>query len=395
MAFVHVKVALCKTLTIINCVCKACVIINSSEQKGLYLLGGFPGEKKFLGIFRSVWISREWGGENFCLKTQISGWRGQKAAVRQLKVTTPDPPGTAVLPAPAAPQGPAGCGLPAGPGLGPGPGCAPAPQRGGHGPTPAGAAQLGPSRPPAAVCRGRAARERRGRRAGPDPASSPARCRPGAVSACAAPGLGPRPRRKVVAEAGPARRLASPRLASLRWGRAGAGGGGGQAAPGGMIGTVLCYVLLPAARLLRALRGNPAPGGRRRGPAGAGCGSPSPPPAPARGGSGRRGPGGGEPGSCRLPRSPPPSPSPWAAGEAGWWGAWGCCPRWRGRLCRAGAAHPRGSAGGWVFGGNSRRLLCRSGRLQPAWRPEPPAAGLGRSLEMGCSSARYSPRTCR
>ncbi|KAM9239183.1 protein angel homolog 1 [Leptosomus discolor] len=33
-----------------------------------------------------------------------------------------------------------------------------------------------------------------------------------------------------------------------------------------MIGTVLCYVLLPAARLLRALRGNPAPGGQRRGP---------------------------------------------------------------------------------------------------------------------------------
>lgn len=31
-----------------------------------------------------------------------------------------------------------------------------------------------------------------------------------------------------------------------------------------MIGTVLCYVLLPAVRLLRALRGNPAPGGRRR-----------------------------------------------------------------------------------------------------------------------------------
>lgn len=29
-----------------------------------------------------------------------------------------------------------------------------------------------------------------------------------------------------------------------------------------MIGTVLCYVLLPAARLLRALRGNAAPGGR-------------------------------------------------------------------------------------------------------------------------------------
>lgn len=63
MAFVHMKVALCKTLTIVNCVCKACVIINSSEQMGLYLLGGFPGEEKFLGIFRSVWISREWGAK--------------------------------------------------------------------------------------------------------------------------------------------------------------------------------------------------------------------------------------------------------------------------------------------------------------------------------------------
>lgn len=138
-----------------------------------------------------------------------------------------------------------------------------------------------------------------------------------------------------------------------------------------MIGTVLCYVLLPAARLLRALRGNPAPGGRRRGPAGAGCGSPSPPPAPARGGCGRRGPGGGEPGSCRLPRRPPES---LALGGGG--GALVGGLRLLPELAWAGAAPPRGSAGGWVFGGNSRRLLCRSGRLRPAGGPEPPAPGL-------------------
>lgn len=50
-----------------------------------------------------------------------------------------------------------------------------------------------------------------------------------------------------MAEAGPSRGVAS----AGPCGRAGA-----------MIGTVLCYVLLPAARLLRALRGNAAPGGR-------------------------------------------------------------------------------------------------------------------------------------
>lgn len=35
--------------------------------------------------------------------------------------------------------------------------------------------------------------------------------------------------------------------------------GGWEGRAGGMIGTVLCYVLLPVARLLRALRGNRPP----------------------------------------------------------------------------------------------------------------------------------------
>lgn len=54
-----------------------------------------------------------------------------------------------------------------------------------------------------------------------------------------------------------------------------------------MIGTVLCYVLLPAARLLQALRGNPAPGGRRQG----------------QGELPRVAPRGGD-----VPRHPPPRP---------------------------------------------------------------------------------------
>lgn len=201
MAFAHVQAALCQTLTIINCVCKASVIINSSGPNGTlfaWWLSGGGGSWKLSFLFDfpenrdGVCVC-----ENFCLKTQMSGWQGQKAAVIPLRVTTPDPPNAAGHPrgrawAPAAllPHSGAGTAPPAGRGL---------PGAGG----PAGAQEEGQAR------------------AGLQPLrrEGPARCRPGGVSACAAPALKPRPRRTVVAEAGPARRLASPRLASPGPGR--------------------------------------------------------------------------------------------------------------------------------------------------------------------------------
>lgn len=138
-----------------------------------------------------------------------------------------------------------------------------------------------------------------------------------------------------------------------------------------MIGTVLCYVLLPAARLLRALRGNPAPGGRRQEPGEAAAGARrggvrvllASPPGPACGGCCL---GGWEPGSCWPPRSSL-SPSPQrqerrVGARAAARGAVGAC------------AGP-GRRGGSVCGGKKGRRLCSSGgcnlRGGPSLPPRP------------------------
>lgn len=131
---------------------------------------------------------------------------------------------------------------------------------------------------------------------------------------------------------------------------AGAGPAAEEAGPrtGAMIGTVLCYVLLPAARLLRALRGNAAPGGRqRRGPA--------PPlrPFPCRRAAGG---GGGAPAASPCGRFPgagegqsglrPPrgvGAFPWGAGRVS--GGCGRPPRGPSRpRCLGGAQPPPGWA---------------------------------------------------
>lgn len=196
--------------------------------------------------------------------------------------------------------------------------------------------------------------------------------------------------------------------ASPSWGRA---GGGGRAAPRAMIGTVLCYVLLPAVRLLRALRGNPAPGGRRRGREAAGGArgarpslrrSPDAAALPPirrrpRAGSGRGGLGGRPPLLGWRPRRVLPQLRRLGAGK-GPRAARSRLLRWRGPFCSLGAARrvcgsvrlglevgvlkagpdPGSEVTDFVLGGSERAAsepLCGSRgdlRRRPAVRPGSP-----------------------
>lgn len=116
---------------------------------------------------------------------------------------------------------------------------------------------------------------------------------------------------------GPSREAGAEARPGLRRGRAVASPQLGRAAaeavrrPGAMIGTVLCYVLLPAARLLRALRGNAAPGGRAGGGVGEAPGAPRSRPAVSGPAPGARGGCGGAGGGL-LGSLPGPQPPCWA-----------------------------------------------------------------------------------
>lgn len=195
---------------------------------------------------------------------------------------------------------------------------------------------------PTVGLRWRAAPKERTGRPRPHPAS-----RPGGAAARREPGSPPSARaRRRDCGRGPGRAVTSllrrgRRVASRRWGRAG----------GGMIGTVLCYVLLPAARLLRALRGNlvgpPRSGLQKRRAGGVGLGL-----AP------------------HVARA-------LAAGQ--------------GSSLRGGAG--AGRLEGAAAGCSAAAADC-SLRGGPGCLPRSCAAGLGRSLEVVCSEVCDSPRTC-
>jgi len=149
-----------------------------------------------------------------------------------------------------------------------------------------------------------------------------------------------------------------------------------------MIGTVLCYVLLPAVRLLRALRGNPAPGGRRRGREAAGGGARGPAFPPLRTGRG----------GVASPQAPP-----W--GRAGAVGA-SAASAPRGRPCRVlpQLRRPGRTGGGPGLPGvalwDSRARSARSARLAACaarcgwvWRPVPTLAPKSRILLLEALSA--------
>lgn len=149
-----------------------------------------------------------------------------------------------------------------------------------------------------------------------------------------------------------------------------------------MIGTVLCYVLLPAVRLLRALRGNPAPGGRRRGREAAGGGARGPAFPPLR--SGR--------GGVASPQAPP-----W--GRAGPWGPrrpplLGGGPAGSFPSCAALGAREGGPGLPGVALWDSRARSARSARLAACaarcgwvWRPVPTLAPKSRILLLEALSA--------